>query len=65
MNDQKNTLLFIVLSAVILIGWQMFFGMPQQKPVAPPQNVPGRPPRRGRRLYRAHHPYRPSPRPSR
>ncbi len=41
MNDQKNTLLFIVLSAVILIGWQLWFGMPQQKPVAPPQNVPG------------------------
>jgi len=41
MNDQKNTLLFIVLSAVILIGWQLWFGMPQQKPVAPPQNPPG------------------------
>src|SRR5215510_4129000 len=41
MNDQKNTLLFIVLSAIILFGWQFWFGMPQQKPVAPPQNVPG------------------------
>jgi len=39
MNDQKNTLLFIMLSAVILIGWQLWFGMPQQKPVAP-QNPP-------------------------
>jgi YidC/Oxa1 family membrane protein insertase len=41
MNDQKNTLLFIMLSAVILIGWQLWFGMPQQKPVAPSQNPPG------------------------
>ncbi len=49
MNDQKNTLLFIVLSAVILIGWQLFFGVPQQKPVAPPQNEPHDQPRRGRR----------------
>jgi YidC/Oxa1 family membrane protein insertase len=40
MNDQKNTLLFILLSAIILIGWQLWFGMPQQKPVAPPQNPP-------------------------
>src|SRR5712672_733471 len=31
MNDQKNTLLFIVLSAVILIGWQVFFGLPQME----------------------------------
>src|SRR5712692_1700295 len=29
MTDQKNTLLAIVLSAVVLIGWQIFFGMPQ------------------------------------
>ena len=40
-EDQKNTVLFIVLSAVILIGWQLWFaGGPQQKPVAPPQNPP-------------------------
>src|SRR5438045_355109 len=31
MNDQKNTLLFIVLSAAILIGWQIFFGLPQME----------------------------------
>src|SRR5438105_3443729 len=31
MNDQKNTLLFIVLSALILIGWQIFFGLPQME----------------------------------
>src|SRR5438067_2293788 len=31
MNDQKNTLLFILLSAVILIGWQIFFGVPQME----------------------------------
>ncbi len=51
MNDQKNTLLFIVLSAVILIGWQLWFGggMQQvQKPVAPPQTTaPGTPPAPG------------------
>jgi YidC/Oxa1 family membrane protein insertase len=41
MNDQKNTLLFILLSAIILIGWQLWFGMPQQKPAVPPQNPPG------------------------
>src|SRR5215468_8468334 len=39
MNDQKNTILFIVLSAVILIGWNLLFGFPGQKP-APPQATP-------------------------
>ncbi len=29
MNDNKNTILAIVLSAVVLIAWQYFFGMPQ------------------------------------
>ncbi len=29
MNDQKNTILAIVLSAIVLLGWQYFFGMPQ------------------------------------
>jgi len=29
MNDQKNTLLAIVLSAVVLIVWQYFYGLPQ------------------------------------
>jgi YidC/Oxa1 family membrane protein insertase len=52
MNDQKNTLLFILLSAIILIGWQLWIGVPQQKPVAPPQNppvttAPGTPPAPG------------------
>ena len=28
MNDQKNTLLAIVLSAIVLIAWQFFFGFP-------------------------------------
>ncbi len=56
MNDQKNTLLAIVLSALVLIGWQFYFGLPQmekqkqaqqqqqqtqQQPGAPP--VPGAP----------------------
>jgi len=42
MNDQKNTILFIVLSAVILIGWQLLVGVPQpQKPSPPPTPPPG------------------------
>ena len=48
MNDQKNTLLFIVLSAFILIGWQIFFGLPQmekqrQQQQPPQQTTPGSP----------------------
>ena len=31
MTDQKNTILAIVLSALVLIGWQIFFGMPQME----------------------------------
>jgi YidC/Oxa1 family membrane protein insertase len=31
MNDQKNTLLAIVLSAIVLIGWQLYFGLPQME----------------------------------
>ncbi len=31
MTDNKNTILAIVLSAVVLIAWQFFFAMPQQK----------------------------------
>jgi YidC/Oxa1 family membrane protein insertase len=31
MNDQKNTILAIVLSAIVLIGWQYFIGMPQME----------------------------------
>src|SRR5262245_54456480 len=52
MNDQKNMLLAIVLSALVLIGWQILFGYPQMErqkqaqqppvPGAPP--VPGTPP---------------------
>jgi len=29
MNDQKNMLLAIVLSGIVLFGWQYFVGMPQ------------------------------------
>jgi YidC/Oxa1 family membrane protein insertase len=42
MNEHKNTLLFIVLSAIILIGWQLLFGVPQMQrqkepaPTSPP-----------------------------
>jgi YidC/Oxa1 family membrane protein insertase len=39
MNDQKNTILFIVLSAVILFAWTLLF--PQtHKPAPPPQTTP-------------------------
>jgi YidC/Oxa1 family membrane protein insertase len=31
MTDQKNTLLAIVLSAIVLIGWQYFIGLPQME----------------------------------
>ncbi len=31
MTDQKNTILAIVLSAVVLIAWQIFFGLPQME----------------------------------
>jgi YidC/Oxa1 family membrane protein insertase len=31
MNDQKNTILAIVLSAIVLIGWQYFIGIPQME----------------------------------
>src|SRR5690348_7315434 len=29
MNDHKNTILAIVLSGMVLIAWQYFFGLPQ------------------------------------
>jgi YidC/Oxa1 family membrane protein insertase len=50
MNDQKNMLLAIVLSAIVLIGWQIFFGLPsmqqqqkqkQQPPQQQTQQQPG------------------------
>ena len=31
MTDQKNTLIAIVLSAIVLIGWQYFVGLPQMQ----------------------------------
>jgi YidC/Oxa1 family membrane protein insertase len=31
MNDQKNTILAIVLSAIVLIGWEYFVGLPQKQ----------------------------------
>ena len=31
MTDNKNTILAIALSAIVLIGWQFFFAMPQEK----------------------------------
>ncbi|MGE0039221.1 MAG: membrane protein insertase YidC [Xanthobacteraceae bacterium] len=45
MTDQKNTLLAIVLSALVLIVWQIFVGLPQMQKQQPPpqqqQQVPG------------------------
>ncbi len=31
MTDNKNTILAIVLSALVLLGWQYFFAVPQEK----------------------------------
>ena len=31
MTDNKNTILAIALSALVLIGWQYFYGMPAEK----------------------------------
>jgi YidC/Oxa1 family membrane protein insertase len=31
MTDQKNTILAIVLSALVLIAWQVYFGLPQME----------------------------------
>ncbi len=31
MNDQKNTILAVVLSALVLIAWQYFVGLPQME----------------------------------
>jgi YidC/Oxa1 family membrane protein insertase len=31
MNDQKNTILAIALSAIVLLAWQYFFGLPQME----------------------------------
>jgi len=57
MSDQKNTILAIVLSALVLIVWQVYFGVPQmekqkqiqqqqaqersQQPPALPSQTPG------------------------
>src|SRR5687767_1038263 len=55
MTDQKNTILAIVLSAIVLIGWQFFFAQPQlekqqqqvaqqqqaQRQAQTPQQAPG------------------------
>jgi YidC/Oxa1 family membrane protein insertase len=50
MTDQKNTLIAIVLSALVLIGWQIFFGLPQvekqkqaQQQQQQTQQLPGAP----------------------
>src|SRR5215218_9789667 len=59
MTDNKNTIIAIVLSAIVLLGWQYFVGMPQmerqrqeavlkqqqqaQQAPAPGQTAPGQP----------------------
>ena len=55
MTDNKNTILAIVLSALVLLGWQYFFAVPQdkarqeqlqtqqQKQSAPTPTQPGKP----------------------
>jgi len=56
MNDQKNTIIAIVLSAIVLIGWEYFYALPQkqrqealqrQAPITQvqpaPQGTPGQP----------------------
>ena len=76
MNDQKNTLLAIVLSAVVLIVWQIFVGMPQidkqkqaqqqqtqQQQQQPGQGTPQSPP--GNRAARLDRADRPGPDPGR
>ena len=30
MNDQKNMILAIVLSAIVLLGWEYFYATPQR-----------------------------------
>src|SRR5262245_32337749 len=63
MSDQKNTILAIVLSGLVLIVWQLYFGVPQmekqkqiqqqqaqersQQPPAAPGAVPQTPPAPG------------------
>src|SRR5262245_46091212 len=60
MNDQKNTLLAIVLSALVLIGWQFYFGLPQmekqkqaQQQQQQTQQQPGTPPAPGAPMQQA------------
>jgi YidC/Oxa1 family membrane protein insertase len=31
MNDQKNTIIAVVLSAIVLIGWEYFYALPQKQ----------------------------------
>jgi YidC/Oxa1 family membrane protein insertase len=60
-SDQKNTIIAIVLSALVLIGWQIYFGLPQmekqkqaqqqqaqtQQQTPPPPATPGTTPQPG------------------
>ena len=42
LNDHKNTILAVVLSGIVLIGWQYFVGMPQEKARQEALQQPGR-----------------------
>ena len=76
MTDNRNTILAVILSGLVLIAWQYFYNMPQMerqraqtqtqaelnKPS--PQTTPGRPrrdrPRRNRARRHRHHARRPA-----
>jgi YidC/Oxa1 family membrane protein insertase len=56
MNDHKNTILAVVLSAIVLIAWEYFYALPQKQrqeelqrqaqitQLQPPQTMPGQAP---------------------
>src|SRR4029077_15102548 len=56
MNDHKNTILAVVLSAIVLIAWEYFYALPQKQrqeelqrqaqitQLQPPQTTPGQAP---------------------
>src|ERR1700730_9777860 len=68
MTDQKNTILAIVLSALVLIGWQLYFGLPQvekQKQIQQQQQAQERvPPPSGSAAPQAGAPTQPIPGPA-
>ena len=53
MMDNKNTILAIVLSAMVLLGWQYFFAMPQQKAASSRRSCSSRSSRRAQQPSQA------------